>query len=179
MPGIADEKARAAVRGWIDQLYDELDRSTYYHLLQVPADAYEAQIRDAYYTLVARLHPDLYVETLDPVTRAKLVTVYSRLVEAYRVCADGKRREQYDRNLTFGKLRWSPESEKVQTIGPGGELKNANAKKFFKLAQEALRAHNGKAAVMNLKLALSQEPDSALLKGELTRAEALLKTQGS
>ena len=178
MTGIADEKARAAVRSWIDQLYDELDRSTYYHLLQVPADAYEAQIRDAYYTLVARLHPDLYVETLDPDTRAKLVTVYSRLVEAYRVCADGKRREQYDRALGFGRLRWTPESEKVQTIGPGGELKNPNAKKFFKLAQEALRAHNGKAAVMNLKLALSQEPDSPLLKGELTRAEALLKTQG-
>jgi curved DNA-binding protein CbpA len=144
----------------------------------VPADAYEAQIRDAYYTLVARLHPDLYVETLDPVTRSKLVTVYSRLVEAYRVCADGKRREQYDRNLTQGRLRWSPETEKVQTIGPGSELKNANAKKFFKLAQEALRAHNGKAAVMNLKLALSQEPDSLLIKGELTRRRRSVKTQG-
>jgi DnaJ-class molecular chaperone len=176
--GIADDKARAAVREWIDHLHEELDRSTYYHLLQVPSDAYEAQIRDAYYTLVARLHPDLYLETLDPDTRAKLVTVYSRLVEAYRVCADGKRREQYDRSLALGRLRWSPESEKVQTIGPGSELKNPNAKKFFKLAQEALRAHNGKAAVMNLKLALSQEPDSPLIKGELTRAEALLKTQG-
>jgi len=176
--GIADDRSRAAVRQWIDQLHDELDRSTYYHLLQVPADAYEAQIRDAYYTLVARLHPDLYLETLEGDTRTKLVTVYSRLVEAYRVCSDGKKREQYDRGLTFGRLRWSPESEKVQTIGPGGELSNANAKKFFKLGQEALRAGNGKAAVMNLKFALQQEPDSALLKLELARAEALLKSQG-
>jgi DnaJ-class molecular chaperone len=178
MPGIGDDKARAAVKQWIDQLFEELDRSTYYHLLQVPADAYEAQIRDAYYNLVARLHPDLYVDTLDLGTRAKLVSVYSRLVEAYRVCADGQRREQYDRGLTLGRLRWSPESEKVQTVGPAGELKNANAKKFYKLAQEALRAHNGKAALMNLKFALSQEPDSALLKDELARAEALVKSQG-
>jgi DnaJ-class molecular chaperone len=178
--GIADEKARAAVRSWIEQLYSELDRSTYYHLLQVPRDAYEAQIRDAYYTLVARLHPDLYVETLDVATRAKLVTIYSRLVEAYRCVSDGQKREQYDRGLTLGRLRWSPETEKVQTLGAaaGGELKNANAKKFFKLGQEALRAGNGKAAVMNLKFALSQEPDSGLIKSELSRAEALLKSQG-
>jgi DnaJ-class molecular chaperone len=177
---IGDERARDAVRVWIDQLFDELDRSTYYHLLQVPADAYEAQIRDAYYKLVARLHPDLYVETLDQTTRAKLVSIYSRLVEAYRCVCDGARREQYDRGLTLGRLRWSPESEKVQTVRPGsgGELKNANAKKFYKLGQEALRQGNGKAALMNLKMALSQEPDSELLKTELARAEALYKSQG-
>jgi len=179
MSSIGDERSRQAVRTWIEQLHDELDRSTYYHLLQVPGDAYEAQIRDAYYTLVARLHPDLYVETLDVATRAKLVTVYSRLVEAYRVVSDGKKREQYDRALQQGRLRWSPETEKVQTIGAGGgELKNANAKKFFKLGQESLRAGNAKAAIMNLKMALSQESDSVLIKGELARAEALLKSQG-
>ena len=180
MSSIDDERSRQAVRAWIDQLYDELDRSTYYHLLQVPGDAYEAQIRDAYYTLVARLHPDLYVETLDADTRAKLVSVYSRLVEAYRVVSDGKRREQYDRALQHGRLRWVPEAEKVQTVSAaaGGELKNPNAKKFFKLGQEALRAGNAKGAVMNLKMALSQEPDSAAIRTELARAEALLKSQG-
>jgi DnaJ-class molecular chaperone len=178
--GLTDDRARAAVRQWIEQLHAELDRSTYYHLLQVPADAYEAQIRDAYYTLVARLHPDLYVDTLDAATRAKLVSIYSRLVEAYRVCSDGRRREQYDRGLAHGRLRWSPETEKVQTIGGvvSGEPKNPNAKKFFKLGQEALRAGNGKAAVMNLKLALSQEPSSSMIKIELQRAETLLKSQG-
>jgi DnaJ-class molecular chaperone len=180
VPSIADERSRAAVRVWIEQLFDELDRSTYYHLLQVPGDAYEAQIRDAYYKLVARLHPDLYVETLDVATRAKLVSVYSRLVEAYRVVSDGKKREQYDRAVQQGRLRWSHESEKVQTLGStgAGELGNANARKFFKLGQEALRAGNGKAAVMNLKFALSQEPESAVIKGELQRAEALLRSQG-
>jgi curved DNA-binding protein CbpA len=177
---IGDERARDAVRLWIDQLHEELDRSTYYHLLQVPADAYEEQIRSAYYTLVARLHPDLYLETLDVATRAKLVTIYSRLVEAYRVVCDGARREQYDKGIALGRLRWVAETEKVQTIRPGSgaELKNANAKKFYKLGQEALRQGNGKAALMNLKMALSQEPDSELLKTELARAEALYRSQG-
>ncbi len=176
---IQGDGARASIRSWIDTLHDDLDRCSYYHLLQVPGDAYEAQIRDAYYTLVARLHPDLYVETLDQATRHKLVTIYSRLVEAYRTVSDGKKREQYDHGLSLGRLRWSHEIEKTQPAGgTSGELKNDNARKFFKLAQEALRASNGKAAVMNLKFALSQEPDSALLKGELVRAEALLKSQG-
>lgn len=178
---ITDEKARAAIRAWIDQLYSELDRSTYYHLLQVPDTAHEAQIRTAYYTLVARLHPDLYAETLDRPTREKLVSVYSRLVEAYRCISDGARRELYDRGLREGRLRFSPEEEKLSGVkrDPITELKNENAKRFFKLAMEAMRTGNAKSAVMNLKFALQSEPTSSVIKAELARAEELVKKQGA
>jgi DnaJ-class molecular chaperone len=174
---ITDEKARSAVREWIRQLHAELDRSSYYHLLGVAEDAYEAQIRDAYYNLVARLHPDLYVETLDGETRAKLISIYSRLVEAYRVLSEGGRREQYDRALREGRLRSTAKEERPRspTLPIGHDIKNENAKKFFKLGQEALRQGNAKAAVQNLKFALSQEPDSTVIKNALEAAEKLGK----
>jgi DnaJ-class molecular chaperone len=174
---ITDDKARTAVREWIRQLHAELDRSSYYHLLQVPENAYEAQIREAYYNLVARLHPDLYVETLDPDTRALLITIYSRLVEAYRVVSDGRKREQYDRGLEQGQLRLAEQKERPRnpTIPLVGDFKNENAKKFYKLGQEAMRQGNPRAAVQNLKFALSQEPDNALITGALEAAEKLVK----
>jgi DnaJ-class molecular chaperone len=172
---ITDEKARHAVREWIRQLHAELDRCSYYHLLGVSEDAYEAQIRDAYYRLVARLHPDLYVETLDAPTRALLISVYSRLVEAYRVLSDGGRREQYDRALSEGRLRATAKEARPRspTLPIVNEIKNENARKFFKLGQEALRQGNARAAVQNLKFALSQEPDSTVIKNALESAEKL------
>lgn len=176
MSSISDQSARAAIRAWIEQQHEELNRSSYYHLLGVPREAHEGQIRDAYYRLVARLHPDLYVDTLDPETRQKLVSLYSRIVEAYRILSDGKKREQYDRVLAEGRLRWTADDERARD--PEAELKNPNAKRFYKLGKAALLAGDGKAAVMNLKLALSVEPQSAALRAELARAEALLKSQG-
>lgn len=180
MSQITDDTAKAAIRGWIDQQHAELDRSSYYHLLQVARDAHEPAIRTAYYALVARLHPDLYVETLDVVTRQKLVSLYSRIVEAYRVLSDGQKRGQYDRALAEGRMRWSPEEEKAANARRDldAEVTNPNARRFFKLGRAALMAGDGKGAVMNLKLALSVEPGAKVIKAELAKAETLLKSQG-
>jgi DnaJ-class molecular chaperone len=177
---ITDEKARDAIRGWIDQQFAELDRSSYYHLLQVAQNAPGEQVRDAYYRMVARLHPDLYVDSLDRGTRDKLVSIYSRMVEGYRVLSDGRRRELYDKSLAQGKLRFTQDEERAPRRDAVDELTNANAKRFFKLGMEAMRGGDGKSAVMNFKFALSQEPQSALIKTELQRAEELVrKGQGS
>ncbi|MBI4511469.1 MAG: DnaJ domain-containing protein [Deltaproteobacteria bacterium] len=178
MSHLSEEGARAAIRAWIDQQFQELGRSSYYHLLGVPRDATEIALRDAYYRLVARLHPDLFVDTLDKETRLKLVSIYSRVVEAYRVLSHGRRREQYDRLVTQGKLRWSTEEERSPPRDSESSVANPNAKRLFKLARSALVAGDAKSAVMNLKLALSVEPQNAFLREELAKAEALLKPQG-
>jgi curved DNA-binding protein CbpA len=173
---ILDPVARAAIKAWIEQQFAELDRSSYYHLLAVERTATEEQIRDGYYRLVARLHPDLYGDhVLDPPTRQKLVSLYSRVVEGYRVLSEGRRREQYDAGLAAGKLRWSAEDERSPKRDPESEVANPNARRFFKMGRAAVLAGDAKSALMNLKLALSVEPESAVIKAEITRAEALLK----
>jgi DnaJ-class molecular chaperone len=179
MSQLSDDKAKAAIRSWIDQQFDELDRSSYYHLLHVEPTAHEPEIRDAYYRLVARLHPDLYVQSLDADTRQKLVSIYSRLVEAYRVLSDGAKREQYDRAMGKGQLRTQPVDERAGRAAAAAQtIDNPNAKRFFKLGQDALRAGNTRGAVQNLRFALSQEPQSELIKSELAKAEELQKRQG-
>lgn len=158
---------------WVRALREALDASTYYDLLRVPSDAAEEAIRNAYYKLAARLHPDRFGDVLDPQLRADLVTVYSRVVEAYRVLASGSRRQQYDRMLTEGKRRWTNEEERMPLRRETGELDRlpASAQRFVKLGRQALEAGDAKGAAMNLKLALSVAPESELIKALLARAE--------
>ena len=175
---IDDERGRQSIREWIEQQHAELSQKSYYQLLGVARDATDREVTTAYYHMVARFHPDLYGDTLlPPDVRAKLVTLYSRLVEAYHVLNDPPRRAQYARLVERGRLRWSIEAERAPKRDED-ESENPNARRFFKLAQASLASGDARAALMNLKLALSVEPASALLLGELARVEAQLKGSG-
>jgi len=170
---IDDSAGRSAIRGWIEQQHSELEQKSYYQLLGLERNADEGQIRTAYYHMVARFHPDLYGDILEADTRAKLVTLYSRLVEGYRVLRDAQKREQYGRLLEQGKLRWSVAEERAPRRDADADVTNASAKRFFKLGKAALASGDAKAALMNLKLALSVEPDNAVILAEIAKAEAL------
>ncbi len=174
-PPIDDEAGRKAIREWIDQQHAELDQKSYYQLLGVERNASDVEVRTAYYHMVARFHPDLYGDILEPEVRARLVSLYSRLVEGYRVLRDASKRSQYGRMLEQGKLRWTLEEERAPRRDVGAEDMNPNARRFYKLAKAALGSGDAKSAAMNLKLALSVEPDNAVIQAELARAEALLK----
>ncbi len=175
MMALGDEASRRAIRSWIEQQHAELDQKSYYQLLGIERGADEPTVRTAYYHMVARFHPDLYGDILDPATRAKLVTLYTRLVEGYRVLRDASKRAQYLRMLEQNKLRWSLEDERAPKREAYMDIANVNARRFFLLARSALASGDGKSAVMNLRLALSVEPGSPVIQQELARAEALIK----
>jgi curved DNA-binding protein CbpA len=172
---IDDEAGRQAIRSWIEQQHAELDQKSYYQLLGVERTASENEVRTAYYHMVARFHPDLYGDILEADVRARLVTLYSRLVEGYRVLRDPGKRQQYGKMLEIGKLRWTLEEERGPRKDNEGDIANPNARRFYKLAKAALIGGDAKSAVVNLKLALSCEPDNAAIQVELARAEALAK----
>jgi DnaJ-class molecular chaperone len=176
MAPIDDAAGREAIRSWIDQQHAELDQKSYYQLLGVERNAGDNDIRIAYYHMVARFHPDLYGDILETDIRARLVTLYSRLVEGYRVLRDPQKRQQYGKLLEQGKLRWTLEEERSGgRRDPDADVGNPNARRFFKLGKAALASGDFKGAVVNLKLALSVEPDSTVIQAELARADAALK----
>jgi curved DNA-binding protein CbpA len=176
-PPIDDEAGRKAIREWIDQQHAELDQKSYYQLLGIERAASDAEVRTAYYHMVARFHPDLYGDILEKDVRARLVTLYSRLVEGYRVLRDPTKRSQYGRMLEQGKLRWTLEEERAPRRDPESEVMNPNARRFYKLAKAALASGDPKSAAIHLKLALSVDPDNAAIQAELARAEALVKAK--
>ena len=163
---------RIAIEQFVERAYAALEQTDYYRVLGMSSAASEQEIRDAYYKLAARLHPDVHGEIGDPIFRQRLTTVFSRVVEAYRVLSDPARRSEYDQTLAGGNMRISQGAKVKPQVDHG--IADAHARRFYQLAQQAMDSGDARSAVMNLRIALSTEPDSALLRDALARAEAML-----
>jgi DnaJ-class molecular chaperone len=168
------EQARAAIARFVEQAYAQLEQVDYYRILGVSSAATEEQIRGTYYKLAAKLHPDIHGDGVDAGFHARLTAVFSRVVEAYKVLSDEKKRRQYDDGLAQGMMRLRV-GAKARPRTAEDQLTNPKAKKFFKLGQSALTSKNYSSAVMNFKMALSMEPDSEVIQRFLEQAEDLAK----
>jgi curved DNA-binding protein CbpA len=83
---------------------EAMTEQSYYAILRVKKDATTKQIKDAFYTLALRCHPDRYVEEEEEVQRAAS-EVFKRGVEAYNVLSKAESRTRYDKTLAQGRLR--------------------------------------------------------------------------
>ena len=169
---MSTERMRAAIEQFVERAHAAMDQTDYYRVLGMSSAATEAEIRDAYYKLAARLHPDIHGEGVDEEFHRRLTTVFSRVVEAYRVLCDPVRRREYDKTLAAGSMRLAPGVRIKPRVEAG--LADAHAQKFYLLARQAMDSGDPRAAVMNLRIALSTEPDSPILRAALARAEAML-----
>jgi DnaJ-class molecular chaperone len=170
------ERVRAAIQQFVDRAHAALDQTDYYRVLGVSSAATEREIRDSYYKLAARLHPDIHGEGTDEEFRGRLTTVFSRVVEAYKVLSDRRKRADYDAALAQGMLRMTA-GRKVKPRAEEG-IADANARKFYLLAQKSMADGDGRSALMNLRIAMSSEPDNPLLRAAVTRAEELVRGGG-
>ena len=83
----------------IDRLYEVLEESTHYELLEVGRESPARSVKRAYYRLSREFHPDrFYRKKLGPY-KLKLEQVFARINLAYRVLSDDKLRSDYEANL--------------------------------------------------------------------------------
>ncbi|HJZ83710.1 MAG TPA: DnaJ domain-containing protein [Polyangia bacterium] len=165
---------------FVEQVYPDLDLYSYYQLLEVDPQAERADIRTAFYRQAARLHPDRFAGLRDGQVRAKLVAIYARVAEAYKVLSDAKKRASYDAGIAGGELRYVELSrERAGPPSPEDAVERAETKKFLRLALTALHSGDRKGAHMNFKFALAYEPENAYLKQQLEAVEEQLKGHGS
>lgn len=165
----SDVKARIAA--FVERAHQSLDQVDYYQVLGISSAASSEQIRAAYYRLATYLHPDMHGD-IDVAYRVKLTAVFSRVVEAYKVLSDDGKRGAYDGQLASGNMRMRS-GTMPPPARPSDQLTNPKAKRFYELSQRALGDNDLRSARTNLKLALSMEPDSKLLKDALARLEEL------
>jgi curved DNA-binding protein CbpA len=159
---------RAAIQSYVERAFAALDRVDYYRLLGVSSAADDEEIRSAYYRLAANLHPDVHGLEVAPDYRRKLTAVFSRVAEAYKVLSRAQLRARYDRELANGRLRIGMGAE-VASSEP--KIQDPAARRFYKLAQDAINAGERNSAIMNLKFALQKEPDNPHLQRELATVE--------
>jgi DnaJ-class molecular chaperone len=96
-------------------LAENLDRIDYYTLLGVARDAPLAQIRDAFHKFAIRFHPDQHID--DSETQRRVLKVFKRGSEGYRVLLDPVLRARYDAAVARGESRLSPDAERTKVVG--------------------------------------------------------------
>src|SRR5690349_18798687 len=170
---MSTEKVRVAIQQFVDRTHAALEQIDYYRVLGVSSAATEQEIRDSYYKLAARLHPDIHGDDPDVDFRLRLTTVFSRVVEAYRVLSDQRRRRQYDEALAQGMLRLGAGMKVKERVEE--QIADAGARRFFLLAQKAMETGDARSAIMNLRIASTSEPNNPVIQDALSRAEAMGK----
>lgn len=164
------------LRRLVDRLHAALPRESYYVFLGVAPQATPAEVQEAFYARAERLHPDRYQTLGDAELRQRIYDVYKRIAEGYRVLSDPTLRRAYDRQVARGKIRYEEEPDEVEREKPALQradagLRNPSARRFFRLAQDALRAGDDRAAAVHLKMALSFEPRNPVVRELLTAVE--------
>ena len=158
------------------KLIDELD---YYQLLETRPDSTASELKQAYYALSRRFHPDANRRQA-PDVRAAAERVAKRLTEAWSVLRDPRRRKAYDQHLAGSEghsMRLqlaeaeaaAERSDIEQRMG-----QTPNGRRFYTLAHADIDRGDLASAARNLKMALTYEPGNAFFKEQLEHVQKQL-----
>jgi tetratricopeptide (TPR) repeat protein len=88
------------------------DAETHYELLRVSHKATTLEIKQAYFTLAKRFHPDLFHRQTDAATQIRIQHAFTEIAHAYEILREEETRKTYDfklRRLLQELERLSPE----------------------------------------------------------------------
>jgi curved DNA-binding protein CbpA len=147
---------------YLDRVEPVLQRLSFFELLDVPPGAGDDDIQRAYHKVAARMHPDHHRAELTPAQYERLNIVYGRITEAYRVLRNAAERDKYARELVRdgAAAAGADDATALKLLSP-------KAQALYRRAQAAVRTGDRTSAVLNLKMALRDSPQSALLKQAL------------
>jgi tetratricopeptide (TPR) repeat protein len=104
------------------EMHQSLGTRDYFDLLGVPRDATEPQVREAYFRLAKRFHPDGQLDADLGGMRDALEAIFRRLGEAYEILRNPRIRVVYENNLARAALIARDESPgPVPTADPAAE----------------------------------------------------------
>ncbi|HSE83730.1 MAG TPA: DnaJ domain-containing protein [Thermodesulfobacteriota bacterium] len=86
------------------KLYSTLDEKNHYQILGVEIDSGKEKIKEAYFSLVKKLHPDANPD-LSKEIRHKAEQVFVKIAEAYETLSDDEKRADYDTQLETSDVR--------------------------------------------------------------------------
>jgi curved DNA-binding protein CbpA len=85
----------------VEDMYDRLAKTDFYHILDVEKKASHDKIKKAYYRIAKVFHPDRHFSLPSEALKNKLHTIFAKITEAYRVLSDQTMRSEYDESLTI------------------------------------------------------------------------------
>ncbi len=133
-----------------------LEKSNYYQLLGVGIDSSKSEIRDAFYILARKFHPDRHMDKGE--WAAPLQQLMGAITEAYTVLNDEKKRGNYDRKQTLSRSRTETEESLDECA---------------KLAANCHRDDNFEGAIFWLRKCVNLAPELAKYHASLAASLAM------
>jgi curved DNA-binding protein CbpA len=168
---------RLRTRVEIETLYGLVDELNYYRLLQLDEQCAQEDIGTAFRRESRRLHPDRTASLGDSKLKEQANYIFTAINEAFRTLKDPGSRLQYDQELANGSIRSADTSLRSADQAGGASddpeqaATNPNSEKFWKLALRAYRDKNYSSCMTNIKFALQFEPDNAVFKEWMEKAQ--------
>ena len=155
------------------EAYDGLALRTHFQVLGVPRDATEAQVREAYFRLAKRFHPDVHHDAALSDLRDKLEEVFTRLGEAYEVLCSPRMRASYERELA---PREGAEARASVTADPQGEAEQAA--EAIRKGSESLAQERFWEAIRLFEAAIPRAEGASKQQARVLLARAYAKNPG-
>ncbi|HEY8563846.1 MAG TPA: J domain-containing protein [Pyrinomonadaceae bacterium] len=134
---------------------------THYELLSVSHKAAPDEIKQAYFNLAKRFHPDMFHRQTDAVVQSRIQHAFTQIAHAYEVLRDEETRKTYDfklRRLLQELEKLSPEERSK----PKEEQKTlSDAAEIFEHGMNLLTEENHEQALPYLLRAVHLAPESA------------------
>ncbi len=93
---VADSVPEVVTRTEIESRISKADEADYYAVLELNSSATQEQVREAYYFLARRYHPDRFRSTELDELMPRIESYFAHVTEAYNTLFDAKLRQEYD-----------------------------------------------------------------------------------
>ncbi len=130
----------------------------YYQILQVSLDSSAIEVKEAYFKLARKYHPDLFSRNLSAEMKNKVGDIFDKITKSYHTLTDDNKRQEYNKKLDSPKKGSKKDLEKRAEIKfrQGKTLYNqARYKEAQVFLEEAVRLDQNKGNYF-LLLAMSQ-----------------------
>ncbi len=154
---------------YLDRIMPALEGLDHFELLDVPPDADDKTIQGAFHNMAGGLHPDRHRNVLSPSQHERLIVVYARIAEAYRVLRSPEHREKYLIDEAKRRKKTTTTVRAPQEIASALALLSPKAQQLYRRAIAAKRTGDTASAVLNLRMALAKHPQSGFLKEALKK----------
>ncbi|MDQ5845353.1 MAG: DnaJ domain-containing protein [Acidobacteriota bacterium] len=154
---------------------------TYYEVMDLPRTATADEVKDAYYSLARRYHPDRFHLKSGTSLHANLSSAFARITQAYETLTDDTARSAYDASLerarNFADSAPKQKDRVTESVDDfdvdlGTENEAGQAEYNFREGVGALQQKRINAAINHLAAAAREAPDEARYRAYYGRALA-------
>jgi hypothetical protein len=170
---------RAQVLLWAQRTIAKGRDAHPHQLLDIPADATLEAAQAAFHAIARKAHPDLHRTALTPDELEQITAAFSRITAAYE---DFRRRTtSQERSLPRdGTAPISAEGRAARSRSPTGApptkapptQMSSKALVYYRKAELALRRGDLTSGLLQLKMAIAADPQSAFLRAALAEVQA-------